>query len=182
MRPKDIETAAQARRKADALAAQAAEAIGADMFVTRRPYLRETKLPLGTMVCTPEEALAFLGLYLRTQGVFEVHRDPAGGSYRMNEGLYFWVGARELLPEAWRWMTACVQESASVGNQQLTHLAQSPVQRVQRALRARDEVHRALNSRQNNDTAEDVLSALDVVLFTLGAVDVAARVAHPIAR
>src|SRR5207245_9563844 len=55
----------------------------------------------------------------------------------------------------------------------------SMFQRVQRALEARDAIHLALNQVQNNDTQQDALSNLDVVLVLLmGAVDVAARVAH----
>ena len=50
---------------------------------------------------------------------------------------------------------------------------------MQRALEARDAVHRAFNQPQHNDTAELALSNLDVVLITLmGALDVSARIAH----
>jgi hypothetical protein len=56
---------------------------------------------------------------------------------------------------------------------------QSLLQRVDQALRARDEIFIALNRPQNNDTADDALAALDRLLIMLmGAVDVSARVAH----
>jgi hypothetical protein len=58
-------------------------------------------------------------------------------------------------------------------------ISQSACTRVQRALEARDAVHRALNQPQHNDTAELALSNLDVVLITLmGGLDVSARIAH----
>jgi hypothetical protein len=97
----------------------------------------------------------------------------------MNRGLYFWVGTRELLPAAWRWYSACVQEATSTNDDALTYLGGSLLQRVQRALQARDDVHLALNRPQGNDAADAALSSLDVCLvFLMGAVDVAARIAH----
>ncbi len=99
---------ALARRIADAVAACAARQVTADPYITERPYLHHTKLPTvqGVTVCTPAEALALIGLYLRTQGDFLVWKDP--GSKRaatFNKGLFYWVGARELLPAGWRWFT-----------------------------------------------------------------------------
>jgi hypothetical protein len=99
----------------------------------------------------------------------------------MNRGLFFWVGTRELLPSAWRWFTACVQHSTGGGDDGLLYLGQSVLQRVERALQGRDEVHIRLNKPQNNDTADEALSSLDVVLlFLMGAVDATARVAHSV--
>ena len=109
-----------------------------------------------------------------------IWRGAAGsGNFNMNEGLYFWVGTRELLPAAWRWFTACVQQSDPTGDRTLLELGESLLRRVQRALEARDRLHRAFNLPQNNDTASAVLSELDSILVSLmGAVDVSARVAH----
>jgi hypothetical protein len=86
---------------------------------------------------------------------------------------------RELLPEAWRWFTACVQHSSNMQDDGLMVLGGSLLQRVDRALETRDLIHLALNQPQNNDTQDAALSNLDVVLVLLmAAVDVAARVAH----
>jgi hypothetical protein len=114
--------------------------------------------------------------------MFITSRDPAGrGTHTMNRGLYYWVGTRELLPSAWRWFSACVQHSRDIRNDNLLLLGQSVLQRVQRALQVRDEVHIALNKPQDNDTADDALSSLDVALLLLmGAVDATARVAHAV--
>jgi hypothetical protein len=58
-------------------------------------------------------------------------------------------------------------------------LSGSLLQRVDRALETRDEIHLALNQSQDHDTQESALSNLDLVLVLLmAAVDVAARVAH----
>ena len=132
--------------------------------------------------CTIEDALTVIGLYLRSQGSFVISRHPAGrGTHNMNRGLYYWVGTRELLPSAWRWFSACVQYSTRVGDNSLLLLGQSVLQRVQRALQVRDEVHVALNKPQDNDTADDALSSLDVALLLLmGAVDATARVVHAV--
>jgi len=58
-------------------------------------------------------------------------------------------------------------------------LGQSVLQRTQRGLQVRDEVHVALNKPQDNDTADQALSSLDVALLLLmGAIDATARVVH----
>lgn len=173
---------ASERRMADALAAKVAEAVGADIFITDREYLHKMTWNLadGVSYLHLDDALTIIGLYIRSQGSFIVSRDPAGrGTHTMNRGLYYWVGTRELLPSAWRWFSACVQYSTSIGNNSLLLLGQSVLQRTQRALQVRDEVHVALNKPQNNDTADEALSSLDIVLLLLmGAVDATARIVH----
>lgn len=176
------EGVARGRREADSLAAQAAEAVYADLFISNRLYLSETKIPYGVTVCTPQEALALVSLYLRAQGLYIIYRGIDGhGTHKMNKGLYYWIGTREMLPTAWRWFGACVQHSSGVGDQSLINLGSSLLRRVQTSLQSRDELHIALNLKQNNDTAREVLDCLDVILVSLmGAVDVAARVAHQV--
>ena len=64
------------RRERDALAADVATAVEADLFITERPYLFGTKrihVPAVTLCQTPE-ALAMIGLYLRSQGEFILWR------------------------------------------------------------------------------------------------------------
>jgi hypothetical protein len=165
------------RRHADAEAVMvAAQAVQADLYVTERRYLHAArrKLAQGVTVCTPADALPILGLYFRRQGVYLLaHRFGA------NRGLFYWVGARELLPEAWRWFTACNQHAQSAGDDSMLLLGESLLQRVHRALEARDAVHISLNQPQNNDTQTEAIANLDTALVLLmGAVDVTARVAH----
>jgi hypothetical protein len=168
---------ARERRRADVLAAQvASQALQADIYVTERQYLHRPswRVADGVTLCRPEEALPILSLYFRAQGEFLI-----APRFRFNRGLFFWVGTRELLPEAWRWFSACVQHATASGDDGLLLLGGSLLQRVDRALEARDAIHVALNQPQNNDLREDALANLDVVLVLLmGAVDVAARVAH----
>jgi hypothetical protein len=85
------------------------------------------------------EALALVGLYLRSQQAFIIWRGADGfGSFNMNEGLYYWVGTRELLPTAWRWFAAYVHQSNATNDATLLGLGESLLRRVQRALEARD--------------------------------------------
>ena len=172
---------AAARREKDGLAAQVAAALKADIFITERPYLFEISpgSTLGVTICNPRDALALVALYLRAQSEFLVWRDPVGTSFSMNHDLYFWVGARELLPAAWRWHAACVQKSANGGDPGMQPLAEALLRRTQRGLQSRDAFHIAFNQPQNSDSSRDVLAQLDSMLVLLmSAVDVSARVAH----
>ena len=175
---------ARARRRADAIAVQAASAIGADVYVTRRPYLHAVTwdLACGVLVATPDDVLPLISLYLRTQGEFITYRSFDGtASSKTTKGMFYWIGVREFLPAGWRWFAACVQHREH--DEQIIYLAQSAFRRVQRALEARDDALRALNQPQHNDTATDALANLDLALLALmGAVDVTARVAHQTLR
>jgi hypothetical protein len=167
---------AKERRIADALASQVAgQALHVDLYITERPYVRASEwLQRTTTVCGPAEALTLLSLYLRAQDEFLIVP-----KFHFNRGLFFWVGTREILPAAWRWFAACVQNALGEQNEELLILGGSLLQRVDRALQARDSIHIALNQPQNNDLREDSLSNLDIVLVLLmSALDVAARVAH----
>lgn len=174
-----------ARRRQDARAVGTAEAIHADLFVTDRPYAVEVLGPgsNGVACLTPEAALPLVGLYLRAQGAYAVYGPTTLGTelVNWNRGLLYWVGARQALPAAWRWFSACVDHARGGGDEQLIYLGGSLLQRVERTLRARDVVHAALNQPQNNDTADEALAAFDeAVLLLMGAVDAAARVAHAV--
>lgn len=168
---------AEKLRRSDWLAAQvAAQAVGSDLYVSERPYLHSATWDVarGVTLCNVSDALSMIGLYLRAQDVFIV-----GGRVKFNRGLFYWVGTRELLPAAWRWFTGCVQHSTGSGDDALLLLGGSLLQRVERALEARDGLHLTLNQPQNNDTQSSALAYLDtVLLFLMAAVDVAARVAH----
>ena len=168
---------AASRRRADWLAAQvASQALGADLYITERAYLHLATRPIarGTTICGVSDALPMLGLYFRLQDEY-----PIAERMKFNRGLFFWVGTRELLPEAWRWLSACVQHAGGAADDSLFLLGSSMLQRVQRALEARDAVHLALNQPQNHDTQDSALSHLDTTLLLLmAAIDVAARVAH----
>jgi len=177
----DLEASdAAARRRADAIAVQAAGEAKADIFITRRPYLHALTWDLarGVTIGDPEHALPLISLYLRAQHEFITLRSLDGGfTATLNRGLFYWVGARELLPAGWRWFAACVQHGAD--DDSIIYLGQSVFQRVQRALQARDAALVALNQPHDNDTADEAIGNLDLVLLGLmAAADVTARVAH----
>lgn len=137
-------------------------------------------MPGQMTVCDPTEALAVVGLFLRTRSTFVAWATPETGPLmQLNRGLYFWVGTRALLPAGWRWFSYCAASDAGDPHAPMTFLAQSLFQRVARALRKRDSLMLNMSSRQDNDVAEDALTDLDHVLVLLvGAFDVLARVAH----
>lgn len=174
--------AASNRRKLDELAAQVAEqGVHADIYVTRREYLysKTYHSEREVTICTPEEALTLVSLYLREQGEFIAAIPGPRDTLNMNRGLFYWVGTRELLPAAWRWISACAQHAQGSGDDRLTYLGQSLLQRFGRALEARDRIHLALNQPQDNDLKDHALADLDVVLVLLMAtVDITARVSH----
>jgi hypothetical protein len=168
------------RRRADALAAQVAETIQADIYITERPYLHALTWSLAQPVTflRPAAALPFVSLYLRAQRQFYVYKWTPG-SATVNRGLFYWIGTREYLPAAWRWFSACVQHSQGGRPNRLLYTGQSALQRVDRALELRDLVHVALNQPQDNDVADDALVSFDSCLvFLMGALDAVARVAH----
>ena len=168
------------RRRADATAAQVAEAIQADVFITDRPYLHSLTWSLASNVTflSSDAVLPFLSLYLRTQWQFLIWKGQTGRA-TVNRGLFYEIGTVASLPAVWRWSTACAQHDRFRGAGLLAYLSQAATKRVGRALELRDHVHRAMNRPQDNDVADDALLAFDsAILFLMGALDAVARVAH----
>lgn len=166
-------TGGAARRRRDRLAAQvASRALGADIYVTERPYLLGLAAEghRGTVICNPEDALAVLGLYFRAQGKYLLTR-----TVESDRDGYFIVASRELLPQSWRWTAAGAQAAEG----EIGPLAHSLLARVASALEARDGVHLAASRAAAGDRGENVLFHVDAVtLFLHAAVDLSARVAH----
>ncbi|MEJ2871967.1 hypothetical protein WCD74_29705 [Actinomycetospora sp. OC33-EN08] len=174
----------RAVRRADYLAGQSAEAVDADVFITRRTYLlnHAHRFARGVDCMTPEQALTVVGLFLRCRGQFLLAATWDGGRYEVDRGLFYWIGTRALLPASWRYFAGCIRADRPEIGASTLYLAQSTLRRLDRALRQRDLIHWSLNKPQRNDTAEDASAALDNVLQLLvGALDAAARVAHIVA-
>ena len=174
--------AAADQRERDALAAGVATAVEADLFITERPYLfGERKIHISSVtLCRVPEALAMVGLYLRSQGEYVLWR-AADGSGRLtsNEWLYYQIGAVALLPELWRWSGIRAAAPQQETPDALRGLNGALQLRVVRALRTRDSFHRALNLPQHRDAVRTVLVDLDTILVMLmGAVDASARFVH----
>lgn len=178
----DLEAAeASRRREADALGALVAENLAADLYITQRKYLTgERKGQIrNALICTPQQALPLVSLYLRRQGVFVYLRAVDGFEYRCSQRIYFFTGALDLLPSVWRWSHACRQYAAGVSDESLPALCSSMIQRVERALQSRDDLFAALNVNGNRGSTDAALRSLDAALIYLtGAFDAAARVAH----
>jgi hypothetical protein len=174
---------AATQRAADVVAASCAYAIGADLYLTERPYLfRATwDASSGVLAMRPLDALPLAGLYLRAQEQFTVRQayGGLGGGVNMNRGGFYTAATYDLLPSLARWYGACEAHSVAVGDDGLAFLAGSVVHRFQRALQDRDRVWFSLNRPTVGDAGEDALDGLDDVLLRLmGAVDVTARVAR----
>jgi hypothetical protein len=174
---------AAAQRQRDGIAVGVAYAFGADLYITEREHLHQTNRKRNTFtVLTVSEGLAFVSLYLRAQGVYLVWSDPTGKwRTHIGQSMFFWVGTRELLPAAWRWVAACAQHGQHVQDYQLRGLALSALQRVQRALQARDAVHRALNQPHTTNIGDDAVANFETTLLLLmAAMDLTAVVAHKV--
>ncbi len=153
----------------------AAAQVGLDAFVTDNAFLLARPAGTsGTVPLHPHDALPILGLYLRSRDDFSM-----SASWSFNRGLFYLVGAWELVPDAWPWYSACVESSQITNDETLRSLGFSLVERLDRALRARDRLHIQLQLHQNNDTSDEALFYLDIFLLQLtAAFDVVARVAH----
>ena len=160
--------------------AAASEESRADGLVTENRVIREVAprpLVEHANPMSAEGGIALLGLYLRSRGDFTIERDD-GYTNSTTPSSFYVVVARELLPSAWRWFSACVQYSAATGDRELALTAQSAFIRVMRALRARDRLHRELQVPVTPDSADESLFYFEAALLMLGgAFDVTARVA-----
>jgi hypothetical protein len=124
------------------------------------------------------QALAIVGLYLRTEGEFLVEPRRDGRLY-LSRGLFYRCLAWDLLPTAWRWFGACGESARCSGDETLLDLADATLDRTSRALRARDHVLAQVQLPATHDTQDEALFYLDAAhLFLKGAFDAAALMAN----
>jgi len=156
-----VVAAACSQRRIDALVTDSA-------FLLGRPWgVRGNPMP-------PAAAVTSLGLFLRLRGDFHI-----SGHLRLDRGMFYGLAAWELVPEAWRCVSACRAAGQAIGRDSFWVLARAVVERMERALRARDRLHEQFQVPQNSDTADEALFYLDMLLVQLsGAFDALARVAH----
>jgi hypothetical protein len=164
------------------LLASASRDRGADALVTASPVLIDPALrgPVArdSNAMPVEAALALVGLYLRARDDFTLRRLP-GFRETFDRGLFYWVLARELLPNAWRSTSAGAQHEQATGDDRVFQLFISAITRLDRSLRSRDRLHHQLKLEQNNNTADEALFSLDTFLvFLVGAFDAVGRAAH----
>lgn len=152
-----------------------------DALATRSAFLLESaprQLVAAANPMTPEDAVALVGLYLRSNDDFSV---DYGETWRDSLGRHFsyFVLMRELLPAAWRWFSGCVAHSQASGDDQLMMIGQSAMERFDRSLRARDRLHAELQPPMGRESADEARFYFDVALLMLGgAFDGTARVTH----
>jgi hypothetical protein len=145
-----------------------------DALVTDSAFLLGRPRGVRGNPMRPAAAVASLGLFLRLRGDFHI-----GRHLTLDRGMFYETAAWELLPEAWRCVSACRAAGQTVGRDSFWILARAVVERMERALRARDRLHEQFQVPQNNDTADEALFYLDMLLIQLGgAFDALARVAH----
>ncbi len=126
----------------------------------------------------PHEAVALLGLFLRARDDFVFSIQPKY-TEKMDRGAFYMILMRDLIPSSWHWFSACVASAHHCQNDRLMILAQSAMERVEYALRARDRLHERLQIPQTRDTGTDAIFYFNVVLLMLGgALDAIALVAH----
>jgi len=168
---------AAAQRRLDAVAAETATTIRADLFISGRKYLDDVtwKRGRGATLCTPKEGLALISLSLRQQGEFFDAIPPTQPfSSRLTKGFFFHLGARELLPQSWRWLAAARPGREMPYETDLGRLEAGVVKRLSQALQARDSLMWALNT--HTASHEDVHLSLDsCLLFLMASLDAAAR-------
>jgi hypothetical protein len=164
----------------DTIIAQASAAAGIDVLVTASTRLLSNDLHWISAAnpMSVGEAVALLGLYLRGHNDFTINQGQ-GGRMSYSRGLFYWVATRDLLKESWRWFTGLSDYWQATRDQSLLMLGQSVLQRFDRSLRARDAVHLQMVVPHNNDTADEAMAQLDVLLvFLLGAFDASAQIFH----
>ena len=163
----------------DTIIAQASASAGIDVLVTGSTRLLANDLHWleAANAMTLQDAVALLGLYLRGRGDFTISQDH--GRMSFNRGLFYWVATRDVLKESWRWFTGLSNHWQATGDDTLLMLGQSVLQRFDRSLRARDGVHLQMVVPHNNDTADEAMAQLDVLLlFLLGSFDASAQIFH----
>ena len=154
---------------------------GSDALVTMSDLLLERfprNLVQDANPMRPEAAASLLGLFLRARDDFVFSIGPKLSEGIDREGFYF-VVMRELTPSSWRWFSGCADSANHTQNESLAMIAQSGLERIEYALRARDRLHERLQLPATRDTATDAIFYFNVALLMLGgAFDAMALVAH----
>ena len=172
--------AAADQRERDALAADVATAVEADLFITERPHLfgeRRIHTPCVTL-CRVPAALAMVGLYLRSQGEYVLWRVPDGsGGPTANEWLHYQIGAVALLPELWRWSGAQAAPQQGTPDAPGAHRGAAAAGRA--SAQDQGQLPPGTQPAPAANAVRTVLVDLDTILVMLmGAVDASARFIH----
>lgn len=98
------------RRVKDFDALSVAFEMGADMFITNRPYLIERRDRMERLckvrICSEEKALPLLFFYLRSHGDFYLYMNNVSSYTEVNEHSFFRMAAMSRFPVFWQWEQA----------------------------------------------------------------------------
>lgn len=98
------------RRVKDFDALSVASEMGADMFITNRPYLIERRDRMERLckvrICSEEESLPLLLFYLRSHGDFYLYMNSNFASTIEDEHAFFRMAAMSRFPVFWQWEQA----------------------------------------------------------------------------
>jgi hypothetical protein len=160
--------------------AQAALDLGADALVTDSAFLLNAA-PRGLVApanpVSPQQALALTGLFLRSRADFHIDMD-ASFRWELSRHGFDWALARTLLPEGWRFFSACLASDPDLTGR-LPYLGQAVLSRYAQALRARERVLIYARQGAGHGPVDEQLFYLDHAVLALGgAFDSVARVAH----
>lgn len=130
---------------------------------------------------TPRQAVALLGLFLRSRGCDETPVWASGRwlSIRTAIGTQYRRAARASLPAADRWSKACIRAGETTGGEEVAAVGGAVLQRLPRCLRARDEVLYQCLLPATKCDRDILLYHLDALLLMLnGMFDATAQVAN----
>jgi hypothetical protein len=130
---------------------------------------------------TPRQAVALLGLLLRSRGCEDTPVFASGRwlSIRTAIGTQYHRAARASLPAGGRWSRACARAGEASGGEEVAALGGAVMQRLPRCLRARDEVLYQCLVPATKCDRDVLLYHLDALLLMLnGMLDVTAQVAN----
>lgn len=170
----------------DVLVARACYHLGYDVLITMSPHLltnRHEWYLRDANPRTPIEAAKIIGLLLRSRDNYVFQASPIA-SRSFDRGLFYWVLTRHMLPNMWRYFSACVhaglvRHDSDEEEDDTLYLGESVLVRCVRALEARDAIGEQFFNLQNDNTRDIMMYHFDYLTLLLsGAFDAQARIAR----
>lgn len=132
------------RRVQDFDALSVASEMGADMFITNRPYLIERRDRMERLckvrICSEEEPLPLLLFYLRSHGDFYLYMNSNFASTMEDEHAFFRMAAMSRFPVFWQWEQAAELISDTEVKVKFIQNYQAILRNLEHILIARDRV------------------------------------------
>lgn len=144
------------------------------ILVTNRQGVSLGSWPGLTLVQTPEQAVATLGLLLRGMGIF-----PVLPNMFVRRSMYLWLSLDSLIPHYGDWAGACSVDALPPSPGEIYTLSSATEGRLFQTLNARDQVGIAMS--QHRVDWSDVADATDrFLVFLLATMDTTARAVNEI--